>query len=163
MSAIAVPENSKDNKFPFGITILGRSDEETLVTGLAELFLRTEDELLAVCGLHKKGYPLESQLTSLGAEFEEHTETAKAYHLYRLSMTPVKPGLVRVCDNTGENIAVDLFSISKEKLGVFMDHVNSPLTIGSITLKDGRVVKGFLCEEYAAKNAENITEKKQFL
>lgn len=163
LSAIAVPENSKDNKLPFGITIFGRSDEETLVTGLAELFLRTEDELLAVCGLHKKGYPLESQLTSLGAEFEEHTETAKAYHLYRLSTTPVKPGLVRVCDNTGENIAVDLFSISKEKLGVFMDQVNSPLTIGSITLKDGRVVKGFLCEEYAVKNAENITEKKQFL
>lgn len=45
---------------------------------------------------------------------------------------------------------------------VFMSNVSTPLSIGNVELIDGRWVKGFLCEEYAVKDAEDITSKKSF-
>ena len=115
-----------------------------------------------MCGLHKHGFALESQLIELGAKFVESTVTTKKYNLYRLNTNPVKPALVRVNDISAENISVDIYSISKEKLGLFLDNVKSPLTIGTVELADGRKVKGFLCEEYALKDAKNITSIKSF-
>ncbi len=162
LMAIAVPENSRDKNYPFGITIFGTSDNENLVIRTAEQFLKSESVEFAVCGLHKKGYSLESQLTELGANFIESTETTKAYKLYKLNTAPVKPGLIKVNDETGEKIAVDIYRIPKNKLGIFLDNVKSPLTIGDIELSDGRIAKGFLCEAYALKSAENITEDKSF-
>ncbi len=43
-----------------------------------------------------------------------------------------------------------------------MSNVSTPLSIGNVELIDGRWVKGFLCEEYAVKDAEDITSKKSF-
>ena len=100
-------------------------------------------------------------MTSLGAKFTEHSKTAKKYKIYKLNTSPVKPGLIRV-DENGENIEVDIYRISKEKLGLFLDDVYSPLTIGNIELSDGRIIKGFLCEEYALNDATNITSEKSF-
>nr|MCR4901692.1 allophanate hydrolase [Butyrivibrio sp.] len=122
----------------------------------------SENELFAVCGLHKKGYSLEYQLSELGAEYIETVETAPDYKLYKLGTSPVKPGLVKGEKNSGEKIEVDLYSISKNALGYFLDNVSSPLTIGTVELSDGRCVKGFLCEEYAVEDAEDITKLKKF-
>lgn len=160
LMAVAVPENTQDKNLPFGITIFGLADSTNLVLQTAESFLKTESIDFAVCGLHKKGYALESQLTELGAEYIESTATAKEYKLYKLNTNPIKPGLVRA--ENGENINVDIFKIPVSKLGSFMSNVSTPLSIGNVELIDGRWVKGFLCEEYAVKDAEDITSKKSF-
>lgn len=162
LMAIAVPESSIDTELPFGITIFGLAENENLVTEVSQKFLETENQLFAVCGLHKHGFALESQLIELGAKFVESTVTTKKYNLYRLNTNPVKPALVKVNDTSAENISIDIYSISKKKLGLFLDNVKSPLTIGTIELADGRKVKGFLCEEYALKDAKNITSIKSF-
>jgi allophanate hydrolase len=161
LAAVAVPENSRDTHYPFGITIFGLHEEGQLVCKMAEEFVKTESVEFAVCGLHKKGYALESQLTSLGAKFLRHDKTADCYKLYRLSTTPVKPGMVKVTENGG-SIAVDVYVIEKEALGRFLEDVQAPLTIGSVELEDGRIVKGFLCEERATIDAEDITENGGF-
>lgn len=44
LSAIAVPENSRDRCYPFGITIFGLSGSENLVCAMAELFLAGESD-----------------------------------------------------------------------------------------------------------------------
>lgn len=160
MAAIAVPENTRDRSYPFGITIFGRSDSQHLVMTFADAFLSEEDQLFAVCGLHKKGFELEYQLTSLGASFVESAKTAAKYKLYRLPTKPAKPGMV--CDQDGAAIHVDLYRIAKNQLGRFLDFVSAPLLIGTIQLEDGRMVKGFLCEEYAVKEGEDITEQGSF-
>ena len=160
LMAVAVPENTQDKNLPFGITIFGLADSTNLVLQTAESFLKTESIDFAVCGLHKKGYALESQLTELGAEYIESTATAKEYKLYKLNTNPIKPGLVRA--ENGENINIDIFKIPVSKLGSFMSNVSTPLSIGNVELIDGRWVKGFLCEEYAVKDAEDITSKKSF-
>lgn len=161
LMAIAVPEDTTDEQLPFGITIFGLADSENLVTATAQKFLELENVQFAVCGLHKKGFALESQLLSLGAEFVEHTRTAPDYELYQLKTSLVKPGLVRN-DHHGESIEVDIYRIAKTRLGIFLDHVGSPLTVGNVELIDGRTVKGFLCEEYALQDAVNITSQKTF-
>lgn len=162
LMAIAVPENSKDRDYPFGITIFGLSNSENLVIETASKFLKSENIEFAVCGLHKKGYSLESQLIELDAEYVESCTTSENYRLYRLKTIPIKPGLVRVKNKSGKNIKVDIFSISKEKLGLFIDNVVSPLSIGNIELSNGKIVKGFLCEDYIIDNADDITELETF-
>lgn len=91
----------------------------------------------------------------------ESTCTDKHYELYRLHTTPVKPGLMKT-EGVGNHIKVDLYALPVVKLGRFLSRVAEPLVLGDITLQDGRVVKGFLCQGYAAKDAENITAEGSF-
>lgn len=156
MCAVAVPENSMDKELPFGITIFSLANQENLVLGMAEKFQSMESIPIAVCGLHKKGYPLESQLTELGAIYTESTKTASEYQLFRLSTIPGKPGMVKTKAG-GSSIEVDIYQLPIEKMGAFMCQISRPLCIGDVHLLDGRYVKGFLCEEEATKEAENIT------
>lgn len=150
MSAIAIPENSKDRKFPFGITVFARHDSESLILGFADEFLKTESMKLAVCGLHKKGRELESQIIELGGIFLEHTKTAPEYKVHKLNTIPEKPGMEKVSPTEqGEEIEVDVFSIPKSSFGFFMDRVLPPHTIGTVNLENGEKVKGFLCESWA--------------
>ena len=41
--------------------------------------------------------------------------------------------------------------------GVFAASIPAPLGIGKVELQDGSEVPGFICEAYAAADAENIT------
>lgn len=155
LCAVEVPENSTDFDLPFGITIFANSDSEGTAIATAERFMESESVELAVCGLHKKGFPLEYQIAELGGEFVERTKTSKEYRLYKLNTSPVKPGLFK--ESGGEEIEVDVYTLPLNMLGRFMTNVNSPLAIGDITLKDGRVIKGFLAEEYIKDGSEDIT------
>lgn len=156
MAAVAVPQDSRDRNRPFGITVFSRYDREDLICGFAQRFLKQETMLLAVCGLHKKGGPLSYQLEELGATYVESTRTSSEYALYRLNTEPVKPGLMKT-EGNGEKIQVDLYALPVNQMGRFMMRVSDPLVLGDVTLEDGRVVKGFLCQGYAAQNAEDIT------
>ncbi len=161
LSAIAVPERQDDNENPFGITIFSLAASEGLVLGTADAFLKSETIPIAVCGLHKKGYMLEYQLTVQGAVFLEKAKTAEKYRLYKLNSTPVKPGMVRD-EKDGTYVEVDIYDIPVANLGIFMKQVKTPLYIGEIELADGRWVKGFVCEPYAVKNAEDISDSHSF-
>ena len=161
LCAIAVPEKINDTDLPFGITIFSLSEAEDLLLGAADKFLESETITLAVCGLHKKGFPLEYQLTQLGAFYIESTKTAEKYKLYQFNSTPKKPGMYYDHQN-GKSIEVDLYEIPVSAMGYFMGEIRKPLGIGHVELADGRVVKGFLCEEYSTKEAEDITEKGTF-
>lgn len=161
LCAVAVPERMGDTHLPFGITIFSLSEAEGLLLGTADKFLKSETTTLAVCGLHKKGFPLEYQLTQLGASYIESTKTAETYKLYQFNSTPKKPGMYYDQEN-GKAIEVDLYEIPISAMGYFMGKIRKPLGIGHVELADGRVVKGFLCEEYSTKEAEDITEKGTF-
>lgn len=113
---------------------------------------------VAVCGAHMSGLPLNPQLTSLGAELELKTTTATHYRFYRLQgFEPPRPGLVRV--NTGGSmITVEVWRIPVENYGKFVTLIPAPLCIGTLELADGRLVQGFLCENYATENATDISQ-----
>jgi len=148
MSAIALPENSLDREYPFGITAFASWDSENLLFGFGQKFMEEESLKLAVCGLHKKGRELESQIVELGGRFVEHAKTRADYKVYQLNTKPQKPGMIKVKEGGGQ-IDVDIYSIPKKSFGYFMDRVLPPHTIGSISLESGEVVKSFLCESWA--------------
>lgn len=112
---------------------------------------------LAVVGAHLSGMPLNRQLRERCARFVETTTTASCYRLYALpNTTPPKPGLIRT-QQGGAAILVELWDLPLVHFGSFVAEIPAPLGIGTLTLTDGRTVKGFICEAEAAQGATDIT------
>jgi allophanate hydrolase len=113
--------------------------------------------LVAVCGAHMTGLPLNSQLIERNATFVERTRTAPTYRFYALpGGPPFRPGLVRVAAN-GAAIDVEVWSVPTEHFGSFVAGIPAPLAIGKVELENGTQVPGFLCESHAITNATEIT------
>jgi allophanate hydrolase len=101
--------------------------------------------------------PLNHQLTERGAVLLERTVTAAEYRLYALpGGPPARPGLVRV-PAAGAAIEVEVWSLPAAAFGGFVAGIPAPLSIGRITLGDGRTVSGFLCEAWAVGEARDIS------
>jgi allophanate hydrolase len=102
--------------------------------------------------------PLNAELRKTGARLLETTTTAADYRLYALGGTqPQKPGLLRVASGTGAEIEIELWAMPMQAFGRFVGDVPPPLSIGTIMLPDGRLVKGFLVEAEAVVGAADIS------
>jgi len=180
LSALALPGPFRDDGLPAGITLIAPAWHDR---ALAEFGLRWQQSLalplgatgrpltpqvsalppssahvrLAVVGAHLSGMPLNFQLTQRQAVFIEQTETASDYRLFALPGGAVKkPGLLKA--DSGTAITVELWDIPLARFGEFVAEIPAPLGIGSLTLADGRVVKGFICEPAALQQALDISE-----
>jgi allophanate hydrolase len=113
--------------------------------------------MLAVCGAHMQGLPLNHQLRDRGARLLEIASTAPRYRLYALpGGPPHRPGLLRVSDG-GAAIELEIWALPADQVGSFVAAIPAPLGVGKIELDSGAVVTGFLCEAYAADGAADIT------
>lgn len=114
---------------------------------------------LAVVGAHLSGQPLNTQLTERSATLVRTTKTAATYKFYALAnTTPPKPGLVRVPENTGMGIEVEVWDLAPAEFASFVETIPPPMGIGTLELEDGEKVKGFIVEPYALAGAKDITE-----
>ena len=170
MAAIAVPTGSYHNNVGFGVTLMGPAGtDRALIEAANALFPapaalppldlegRMETVKLAVVGAHLKDMPLHWQLTSREARFIGETKTAPAYRLYAMAdSVPPKPALVHSAD--GAAIALEIYELDMAAFGGFVADVPPPLAIGTVTLEDGSLVKGFVAEPRAIVNAEDITD-----
>ena len=185
LCALAVPGAFRADGLPAGVTLIAKANCDHWLAAIGSRFHRagklplgamafqlpapgpvsqtqtttkiTDDIVLAVVGAHLSGLPLNHQLTSRGARLLRTATTAAAYRLYALPDTvPPKPGLVRV-EQRGVAVAVELWALSPAMFGAFVAEVPSPLTIGTLTLADGRTVKGFFCESCAVQGAQDIS------
>ena len=112
---------------------------------------------LAVVGAHLGGMPLHWQLASRDARSLGATTTAPTYRLYAIANSvPPKPALVHSED--GAAIAVEVYELDVGAFGSFVAEVPPPLAIGTVTLADGAMVKGFVAEPRAVEGARDITE-----
>lgn len=118
--------------------------------------LKENTVLVAVCGLHMRGYPLEKQMLEYEAHFVREALTAPKYQLFELPTSPAKPGLLKGGTETA-SIQIEIWEMPLTKFGEFVAKIPSPLGIGKIELQDGAEVSGFLCEAYACESAKNIT------
>jgi allophanate hydrolase len=113
--------------------------------------------LVAVCGAHMEGLPLNHQLASRGAQLVRRARTLAAYRFYALpGGPPFRPGLIRVKAG-GSAIEVEVWAVPAEHFGSFVAGIPAPLGIGKIDLEDGERVSGFLCEPHAIEDAQDIT------
>lgn len=174
LCALAVPVTRAACGVPFGVTLLAPAGADERLLALAPLLadpaVATADRavgpvsvddghmLLAVCGAHMSGLPLNAELTRLGATLAARTTTAPDYRLYALSgFSPPRPGLVRAPSGGGA-IEVETWSLPTARFGDFIARVGAPLCIGNVVLADGTTVKGFLCEAHAVASATDITQ-----
>jgi allophanate hydrolase len=167
LAAISVPVGIRSDGLPSSLTLIGKAGSDASLAGVANLLdggarpapvSRPGEIALAVVGAHLSGMPLNHELTSRNATFLEATETAPDYRLYALSGTkPPKPGLLRVAEGAGEPITIELWSMPLEAYGSFVAGIPAPLGIGTLKVKDGRQVQGFVVEAEAVRDATDIT------
>ncbi len=180
LSALAVPSDLRADGLPFGITLFAPRDADARLAALGAAFhadvgrslgatlarlppapqpvIREGYMKLAVVGAHLTGQPLNRQLTDLSSVLVRSCKTAPEYRLYALAnTTPPKPGLVRV-GSDGHAIEVEVWELTPENFGRFMQGVPAPMAIGTVALDDGERVHGFLCEPIALEGATDITK-----
>lgn len=183
LSAVAVPAGFTSAGLPFGVTAIAPAFSEYVLLEFADRIQHHRVSFagrhaapvssavfksppqfagwvsLGVVGAHLSGQPLNHQLTDRGAKLLRTTRTAKDYRFFALTnSTPAKPGLVRFPGFPGPGIEIEVWSIPDFAFGSFVAAVPPPLSIGSCTLEDGEIVKGFLCETYAVSGMPEITE-----
>jgi allophanate hydrolase len=169
MAAIAVPTGSYASGVGFGVTLMGPAGTDNALIDAANALFpapaspppldlegRMETVKLAVVGAHLEDMPLHWQLTSRAAKFVTATTTAPTYKLYAMAESvPPKPALVYSED--GAAIALEVYELDMAAFGSFVADVPPPLAIGTVTLSDGSLVKGFVAEPRALTGAEDIT------
>jgi allophanate hydrolase len=97
-------------------------------------------------------------LLQTGARFVRACQTAARYRFVALlDLDPPRPGLVRD-DKRAGSAYVEIYDLPMAGFGTLIASVAPPLAIGTIELADGEMVKGFLCEAWAAAQAKDITE-----
>ena len=183
LSAIALPNVIREDGLPSGITLiapawhdtalaqfgvewqalldlpLGNSKTQKLVSQpccISPVPNSTID--IAVVGAHLTIMPLNYQLIDNKAVLIETTKTTKEYRLYALANTqPLKPALERVAEG-GEEILIEIWRMPMANFGAFVALIPPPLGIGSIKTKEGKLIKGFICEPYALNDAVDISQ-----
>jgi allophanate hydrolase len=162
LCAVAVPAGTADGG-QFGVMVLAPAHHDRVAADVASLIgggppsgALGQGIALLVVGAHRRGQPLNHQLTTRGARFLATTHTAPEYRLHALATEPPKPGLVRV-DDGGAPIEGELWSLPPAALGTFLAELPPPMTLGPVRLSDGRTVVGFACEPAAVDGAPDIT------
>ncbi len=178
LSALAVPAGFRDDGMPVGITLIGPGFHDEALAALGSRFQHRlglplgatghalpaltafavaedgETIPLAVFGAHLAGEPLHHELADRGARLISRTRTAPAYRLHALDET--RPGLV-AADGDGMSIDCEVWALPAAAFGSFVANLPAPLVIGTVTLEDGTRCKGFMCEEHATRDADDIS------
>ena len=175
LCAIAVPSSRRADGLPSSVTLIAPAGADGLIAGVAAAIearsgvsasqppqakspSRSDRIEIAVVGAHLSGLPLNRELIELGASFSREVETTPDYRLFALSgSNPAKPGLLRVGEGAGAPIKAEVWTLDPAGFGAFVARIPAPLGIGTIRLKDGGSVKGFLVEAEAVKAAEDIS------
>jgi allophanate hydrolase len=163
LCAINIPTEDAAENLPFGITLFSTNLNEHLIMGLGDLLLhgkRTETmkttTLVAVCGLHMRGFPLEKQMAEHQATFVRVAKTAPTYKLMKLNTVPEKPGLIH-SNKEGASIELELWEMPISEFGKFTLLIPAPLSMGKVQLEDGTMVPGFVCGSIGEEIGEDIS------
>jgi allophanate hydrolase len=175
LCAVALPAGLTRTGSPFGVSVQAVAGRDAELAALAAALERLTTVppgapgvpvseavsgglSLAVVGAHLEGMPLHGELIDRGAHLLRRTTTSADYRLFALAgATPPKPGLKRVRAG-GRPIEVEVYRLPARAAASFLDTVAAPLGIGQVTLADGSVVHGFICEPMALEEASDISD-----
>jgi allophanate hydrolase len=181
LCGLALPSSIRPDEIPFGITLLAPAGQDALLASIGRVFQAqtkltlgakgvvlppladlsldlTGDEIpIAVVGAHLSGMALNAELKAHGGRLLEATSTAPDYRLFALPTTPPKPGMLRVEAGSGTPVALEVWALRAAEFARFVAAIPPPLSIGTVRLKDGRGVKGFIVEAADVGNAKDIS------
>jgi allophanate hydrolase len=181
LCALAVPASIRADGIPFGVTLLAPAGQDAMLASIGRVFhastnltlgakgvkpppfasldpgLNGDEIPIAVVGAHLSGMALNGELKTLSGRLLEATSTAPDYRLFALGTKPPKPGMLRVDAGQGAGIELELWALPALSFAKFIAGVPPPLSIGTVRLKDGRSVKGFLVEAADVRGAREIS------
>jgi allophanate hydrolase len=181
LCGLALPSAIRPDEIPFGITLLAPAGQDALLASIGRVFqaqtkltlgakgiarppladldlaLRGDEIPIAVVGAHLSGMALNGELKARSGRLIEVTSTAPDYRLYALSTTPPKPGMLRVEAGRGASVELELWALPTAEFAKFVAAIPPPLSIGTVRLKDGRGVKGFIVEAADIAGARDIS------
>jgi allophanate hydrolase len=154
LCAVAIPAGRRPDGLPFGIQLLAPAFADTQLLDLASMVngerapnasppIPADRRLLAVCGAHLSGQPLNPVLTDAGARLYQRGHTAAGYRMVRLEGPMPRPGLLDDGTGPSDGIEVELWEAPVELVRRLSDDVEPPLEIGQVRLWDGSTVAGF--------------------
>jgi len=184
LAAVALPAGMRPDGLPFGVSLIAPAFTEAALLPIADKLHRKLGKtlggsirelaatpeltapqpphgclLMAVVGAHLSGQPLNWQLTQRRGRLVKTCRTSAQYRFYALkNTTPPKPGLVREPGFAGPGIEVEVWALPADTVGSFVDGVPQPLSIGTLELEDGSLVKGFLVEPTGTEGGLEITQ-----
>lgn len=180
LSALAVPAGFTGRHLPWGLTLFAPAFHDYRLLAYAEQVQRilplplgksvraaleqvnsipvgVDRMMLAVCGAHMSGLPLNHQLLDRDGILMERTTTAAGYRLFALEGGPPRrPGLLRDTD-APTRIEVEVWSLPRSSFGSLLELIPPPLGLGKIQLADGCWVSSFICEPWGIKSGEDIS------
>ncbi len=109
---------------------------------------------LAVNGTLMRGLSLNQNLLDVKAELVRETRTSPRYRLW--SIYDEFPAMIRE-ENDGDQIEVEIWSLSPSALITILQKEPPGLCIGQIELEDGDTVFGVLGEPYIVIDQKEIT------
>ncbi|MFD8229097.1 allophanate hydrolase [Streptomyces massasporeus] len=160
MAAVAVPWPSAGDR-PFGVTVLARGFDDCVAIDVSARLVGQDTPNLsvpgvpvAVFGAHMSGHPLNAELRATGARLVGALQTSPDYELFALPGTPSLPGLAPGRGNGGA-ISGEEWLIPPGRLSELAEVVRPPLSLGPVSLADGRSIQGFLT---SVREGEEITQ-----
>lgn len=186
--AITFPAGFRRDNLPFGLTLISSHGQEhklleitrqwvageSLLSGATYLTATTtgpttrknatplpnRNAELAVVGVRLSGCALNRDLTARGAKLDRVTTTAASYRLYALDQFVFPAGLGRIGpeETGGREVDLEIWSLSNSARDSLATTIGPPLVLGSIELKDGTSVRGFVCEACDPAEVTEITD-----
>ena len=167
LCAVALPLGTRADGLPFGVQLLAPAFADQPLFDLGALLLgeptaaraplAADRSLLAVCGAHLAGQPLNPILLEAGARLHRRARTAAGYRMVCIAGSPARPGLID--DGTGpdDGLEVELWDAPFALVQQLAVDVASPLQISTVRLADGAVVPGFTAIAAELGDAADIT------
>lgn len=165
LAALAVPAGTDGEGTAFGVTFVGPAFSEARLAALADRFAGGAAAParasawpaleIVLFGAHMRGLPLSGDVLRLGARHVADVETAPGYRMLALAGTPARPGVVPAAG--GAALAGELWAFPAASVAALLASIPAPLSLGRVTLSDGREVTGFLCTDPSPEGSEDVT------
>ena len=167
LCAVAVPAGRRTDGLPFGVQLVAPAFADGPLLELAARWCGEPSSsvaagegrtLLAVVGAHLSGLALNSQLVDSGGRLHRRARTAGGYRLFALPGDGVaRPGLLRSSGGPAGGIALEVWDLPHQGVGMLADLIPRPLGLGTVELADGSGVLGFLAEGAGLRDAADIS------
>jgi len=167
LCAVALPAGRRRDGLPFGVQLLAPAFADGPLLDLASVLTGESSpgpvrvppgrSLLAVCGAHLSGEPLNPVLTGAGSRLYRRARTAAGYRMVRLEGRLPRPGLLDTGSGPADGIEVEVWEAPDELVRQLAVDTEPPLEIGRVRLEDGSTVAGFTANPSGVGDAPDIS------